>query len=337
MDRRKFLKIAGSAGVIVAAGSTGFVVTRTPHQALRPWKMAAVSDYAEPIHRALSWAILAPNPHNRQPWLVDIINHSEAMLYCDRDRLLPETDPYDRQIVIGLGCFLELFTLAANADGQDAQIQLFPEGEPAERLDARPIARLRLTQDSAQLPDPLFEFAEDKAPPEPGFVLTGDETVLVTVNGAAISRYDLEEAAVRMLGKAQVLREGDDLTIVSWSATVHECMAAAQALGALGVEAEIIDLRSLWPWDKSTVFGSVRRTGRLLVAHEAVAVGGFGAEVVATVAEHCHDALKAAVRRLGAPRSPIAYAPNLEDAVRVTRAMIEAAGVGLLSDQAPRG
>jgi pyruvate dehydrogenase E1 component beta subunit len=95
------------------------------------------------------------------------------------------------------------------------------------------------------------------------------------------------------------------------------------------VEAEVIDLRSLWPWDKETVVASVERTGRVLVAHEAVAVGGFGAEVAATVAERCHGALKAPVKRLGAPRAPIAYAPNLEDRVRVTAAMIAEAGTAL--------
>jgi pyruvate dehydrogenase E1 component beta subunit len=84
-------------------------------------------------------------------------------------------------------------------------------------------------------------------------------------------------------------------------------------------------LRSLWPWDKAAVLGSVGKTGRLLVAHEAVQVGGFGAEVAATVAERAHAKLKAPVRRLGAPRAPIGYAPNLEDQVRVTPEQIAVA------------
>jgi pyruvate dehydrogenase E1 component beta subunit len=79
----------------------------------------------------------------------------------------------------------------------------------------------------------------------------------------------------------------------------------------------VIDLCTLWPWDKDRVLASVERTGRLLVVHEAVAVAGFGAEVAATVAEKLHKALKAPVKRLGAPRVPIAYAPPLEDSVRV--------------------
>ena len=116
-------------------------------------------------------------------------------------------------------------------------------------------------------------------------------------------------------------REGRDVTIVSWSRMVHLCAGAAAALGEAGISAEVIDLRTLWPWDRERVFASVARTGRLLVVHEAVAVGGFGAEVAATVAEE----LGAPVRRLGAPRIPIPYAPPLEDRARVTEDMIAAA------------
>jgi len=127
------------------------------------------------------------------------------------------------------------------------------------------------------------------------------------------------------IGKARTARPGRDLTIVSWSATVHTCVAAAETLAMSGIDAEVIDLRSLWPWDKAAVFASVEKTGRLMIAHEAVRVGGFGAEVAATVAEEMHARLKGPVRRLGAPRVPIGYAPNLEDEVRVTADKIVAA------------
>ncbi len=124
------------------------------------------------------------------------------------------------------------------------------------------------------------------------------------------------------LGAARVEREGTDVTIVSWSRMVQACAGAAAALEmGEGVSAEVIDLRTLWPWDRERVLASVARTGRLLVVHEAVAVGGFGAEVAATVAEE----LGAPVRRLGAPRIPIPYAPPLEDRARVTEDMIAAA------------
>ena len=127
-------------------------------------------------------------------------------------------------------------------------------------------------------------------------------------------------------GEARLVRTGRDLTIVSWSAQLHVAARAADRLGDQGVEADVIDLRTLWPWDKDRVLASVERTGRLLVVHEAVAVAGFGAEVAATVAEKLHKALKAPVKRLGAPRVPIAYAPPLEDNVRVREdAILDAA------------
>ena len=117
------------------------------------------------------------------------------------------------------------------------------------------------------------------------------------------------------LGKANVLREGKDLTLVTWSRTVH---AALEAKTKKSVE--IIDLRTLWPWDRDTVFSSVRKTGSLLVVHEAVQAAGLGAEIAATVAEE----LNVPVRRLGAPRIPVGYATTLEDEARITAEKIAA-------------
>lgn len=138
-----------------------------------------------------------------------------------------------------------------------------------------------------------------------------------------------ETAEPGVLGAAAVRREGSDITIVSWSACVREAERAADDLAGHGIAAEVIDLRTLWPWDRETVLGSVAKTGRLLVAHEAVGVGGFGAEIAATVAEH----VGVPVARVAAPRAPIAYAPTMESVVKVTgeriaaraRQMVEAA------------
>ncbi|MDX1433475.1 MAG: transketolase C-terminal domain-containing protein, partial [Gammaproteobacteria bacterium] len=133
------------------------------------------------------------------------------------------------------------------------------------------------------------------------------------------------------LGAARIAHAGDDVTIVSWSKTVHEAVRAAGELAAEGIGAEVIDLRTLWPWDEACVYASVERTGRLLVAHEAVGVSGFGAEIAASVAEHRFAALKAPVRRVTAPRVPIAYAPPLEDRVRVTSSRIATAARELVA------
>ncbi len=116
------------------------------------------------------------------------------------------------------------------------------------------------------------------------------------------------------IGKAEVVRKGHDLTMVSWSRQRHICQQAVEELAALGISVELIDLRSLWPWDKETVYASCRKTGRLIVVHEAVQVGGFGAEIVSSVVEH----VPCLARRLGAPRIPVGYASELEAVARIS-------------------
>jgi acetoin:2,6-dichlorophenolindophenol oxidoreductase subunit beta len=93
----------------------------------------------------------------------------------------------------------------------------------------------------------------------------------------------------------------------------HACVEAGRRVGA-----EVIDLRTLWPWDRERVLESVRHTGRLLVVHEAVRAGGFGAEIAAEVSEALWRELKGPVRRLGGPRSPVPYAEPLEAMFRIT-------------------
>lgn len=126
-------------------------------------------------------------------------------------------------------------------------------------------------------------------------------------------------------GVARTLREGADVTLVTWSQAVAPASEAAEAAAQKGVSAEVIDLRTLWPWDEEAVLRSVEKTGRLVVAQEGIAVGGFGAEIVTRVIERLGPARLKAVKRLGAPRTPVPFAPNLEEAVRVTAPMIEAA------------
>ena len=128
------------------------------------------------------------------------------------------------------------------------------------------------------------------------------------------------------LGQARVCRPGHDLTIVSWSRQLHWAAEAAETLAQQGIEAELIDLVTLWPWDRKTVLESAARTGRLLVTHEAVQAAGFGAEIVATAAEHTG----CKVKRAGAPRIPVGYSPTLEEASRVRPAAIVAAALDLL-------
>ena len=118
------------------------------------------------------------------------------------------------------------------------------------------------------------------------------------------------------LGKARVAREGKDVTLVVYGVMVNRALAAAETLAAEGIDAEVLDLRTLSPLDKDTILASVRKTGRAVVAHEAVRQGGFGAELSATIAEEAFDALKAPVVRIGAPFVPIPVSPHLEDMCR---------------------
>jgi acetoin:2,6-dichlorophenolindophenol oxidoreductase subunit beta len=138
-----------------------------------------------------------------------------------------------------------------------------------------------------------------------------------------------DEEEVGELGVARIARRGSDLTIVSWSAAVNTALEAADELAGKGIEAEVIDLRTLWPWDRDAVLESVERTGRLLIVHEAVSVGGFGAEIAATVSEHLHQRLDAPVRRLASPRIPISYSPDMENEARVTPDKVVAQAVAM--------
>ena len=130
--------------------------------------------------------------------------------------------------------------------------------------------------------------------------------------------------------QARIARAGTDVTIVVYSIMVSRAMEAAKALAEAGISAEVIDLRSISPWDKEAVLASVAKTGHAVVATEGPKQGGFGGEISATIAEEAFSSLKAPVQRLGGPFVPIPVAPNLEDLCRVTPADIAAAAKAAL-------
>jgi 2-oxoisovalerate dehydrogenase E1 component beta subunit len=115
------------------------------------------------------------------------------------------------------------------------------------------------------------------------------------------------------LGKARLHREGSDLTIVTWAAMVHTAAEAAESLAGDGVEAEIVDLRTLVPLDEEAVLRSVAKTSRAIVLHEAPRTGGFGGEIAATIAEKAFEYLDAPIVRVTAPDTPVPYSPPLEE------------------------
>lgn len=172
ISRRKTLALIGG-GVVVAAGGSvgGFLATRTPTKALESWDLAG--SYADARLRAMSYALLAPNPHNRQPWEAELVGESGLNIWRDKTRNLPITDPHSRQLTIGMGCFLELMEMAAGEEGIGVEAELFPEGEDG------PVARCRFTP-GAGLPNPLFAHVLDRRSHKEMF-----ETRLVTAAAAA--------------------------------------------------------------------------------------------------------------------------------------------------------
>jgi len=132
------------------------------------------------------------------------------------------------------------------------------------------------------------------------------------------------------IGKAKVKREGTDVTIVTWSGDVKLALAAAQTLAARGISAEVVDLRTLVPLDEATILASVKKTGRLIIAHEACKTGGFGGEIAAVVAEKGFTDLKAPIVRVASKDSPIPQARALARAILMNENDIVAAAVGLV-------
>ncbi len=153
LPRRGFLRVLGG-GVIL--GALAGCSSALPAEAIAAWQGPAPQ---EPDLRrwALSYAILAPHSHNLQSWLVDLRQPGEILLHCDLQRLLPQTDPFSRQIMMSQGTFLELLDLALRERGHRAEITLFPQGAfGPDKPDRRPVARVRVVPDATVRPDPLF-------------------------------------------------------------------------------------------------------------------------------------------------------------------------------------
>lgn len=153
--RRMLIKTGAASVVVIGAGLAAFALTRAPTLAREPWLKAGAS-FGDARLDALSYAILAPNPHNMQPWRVRLDSDDALTVFADLSRMLPETDPPNRQITIGFGCFLELLRQAAAEKGFRADITPFPEGEAQPNLDSRPIASVIFARDDNTLADPLF-------------------------------------------------------------------------------------------------------------------------------------------------------------------------------------
>jgi hypothetical protein len=155
-SRRRLIRLFGGGLVLAAAGTSGGCSSALPGAAVQPWHSAGVE--ADPRRFMLAHALLAPNPHNRQPWIADLTEPGRIHLSCDRDRLLPETDPFGRQILVGCGAFIELAVMAAAQRGHAVSVAAFPDGAPAATalpLGTR-VATLTLGAAGSASADPLF-------------------------------------------------------------------------------------------------------------------------------------------------------------------------------------
>ncbi|NNC73792.1 MAG: twin-arginine translocation pathway signal protein [Sphingomonadaceae bacterium] len=158
MPTRRAILITGAASAVVIGGGLFAydIFSPTLAEAREPWRHAS-EGLGDTRLDILAYAILAPNPHNRQPWLIELVGQNRIRIFADLDRMLPATDPPNRQITIGFGAFLELLRMAAAEKGYRADVTPFPEGEPQPLLDERPIADIRLDRDPDVERDPLFD------------------------------------------------------------------------------------------------------------------------------------------------------------------------------------
>jgi acetoin:2,6-dichlorophenolindophenol oxidoreductase subunit beta len=138
-------------------------------------------------------------------------------------------------------------------------------------------------------------------------VFVEDKVLYGTKGEVPEGQYDVP------LGKADIKRRGCDVTLISWSKMVHQCLTAAEALDRDGISAEVVDLRTLAPLDSATILESVAKTHRAVVVHESPRTGGFGGEVAAIVAEEGFDLLDGPVKRVAAPDTPVPFSPALEN------------------------
>lgn len=155
-SRRSFIRLVGGGAVLAAIAPLTGCSSEFPETAVQPWRSA---DREVDLRRfMLAHALLAPNPHNRQPWIADLREPGRIHLTCDGDRLLPETDPFGRQILIGCGAFLELAVIAAAQRGVSVRVELFPGGPPADQAlpKGSRVATLVLGGPGSATADPLF-------------------------------------------------------------------------------------------------------------------------------------------------------------------------------------
>jgi hypothetical protein len=203
MDRRSFMIVLGAGGAVIALPGCDPM----PASAIAAWNGPG-SEQTDPRLRALAWAMLAPNPHNLQSWIADVREPDLIKLHVDRQRLLPQTDPPSRQILIGCGAFVELLRMAAAHDGRRAEVDLFPEGEyGASGVDDRPFAHVRLVRDTNVVADKLFKAVRDRRTNRRPYTEQVPAAAAMAALAAAAARPGVSLANSTSVDRVQRIRE----------------------------------------------------------------------------------------------------------------------------------
>lgn len=217
---RRMLLATGGAAAVVTVGAGTFAWWPGTASATQPWRDAGQS-LGDPRLDALAYAILAPNPHNRQPWQFRLVDSDRIDITCDLERRLLQTDPFDRQTCIGFGCMIELLAMAAGAKGHSAIVTFWPDGEPQPRLDKRPVASVQFVRNPAARADPLFVHAlarrstKEVYGPQPVTAATLAQLIGAPVQDGVVAGGSVDPASLAALRK------------LSWDAWVIEYSNAA--------------------------------------------------------------------------------------------------------------
>lgn len=245
-SRRSVILGAGGAGLALVGGGAAWRVMRVVTTAITPWTVEPQHP-ADPRIDALRYAILAPNPHNRQPWTIELIGTDRVLLRCDLDKRLPETDPFDRQIVIGFGTFIETARIAAAERGYAVGVTPFPSGEPQPRLDTAPVAQLVFRKDARVPRDPLFPAIThrhtnraiyDPMPPTPAQCrAVAAENVRISTDAAMLAR--VRPLAVRAMTTETVTKRTfmESVNLMRIGAAEMNANPDGLAIGGPAVEA----------------------------------------------------------------------------------------------------
>ncbi len=267
ISRRTMLYSLGGASVALVGAGGLFAATRRPNRALQAWNDIQTSAPDDVRLDAFRHAILAPNPHNRQPWQIRLVGADQAFVTCDLERRLPQTDPFDRQILIGFGCFLEIARMAAAERGVRMDIEPFPSGTPADRLDGRPIAGLRFVSDPRVAKDPLFKF--------------------IATRRSNKQPFDLARTI-----DSQVLADLADSAVLQTTIRVSKGVDLVAALRALTWDAWLVELKTTRTWQETVDLMRIGKT-EIEANPDGVSIGGAFLEALALAGQLSREQMAA--------------------------------------------